>query len=124
MDAAIKALVAEYTRRYVAADIDGVTDLCEVPFLAIREGRPIHLTNRAAVRDHFAGIIDGYQATGYASFSPVELDVHALGERAAFVTVRWHALDADGHVARDSRTTYHVLATGSGWHFLSYTNHF
>jgi hypothetical protein len=38
--------------------------------------------------------------------------------------VRWHALDADGNVARDTLTTYHVLAIPAAWRFLSYTNHF
>lgn len=124
VDTEIRALIDEYTRRYVAADIDGVTDLCDVPFLAIREGQAIHLPDRSAVRDHFARIIAGYQAAGFASFAPVELDIHAMGERSAFVIVRWHALDGDGQIARDSRTTYHVLASEAGWRILSYTNHF
>jgi hypothetical protein len=33
-------------------------------------------------------------------------------------------LDADGNVARDTLTTYHLLATRAGWRFLSYTSHF
>ena len=48
----------------------------------------------------------------------------AKGEHAAFTTVRWNALDADGNVLRDTRTTYHLLATPDGWRLLSYTNHF
>jgi hypothetical protein len=47
-----------------------------------------------------------------------------MGGRSAFVTVRWHAFDPAGVVARDSRTTYHVIAIDGGWRFLSYTNHF
>jgi len=27
-------------------------------------------------------------------------------------------------VVRDTRTTYHLLATREGWRLLSYTNHF
>ena len=54
----------------------------------------------------------------------VELDVRELGEHAVFATVRWNALDAEGAVLRDTRTTYHLLATLDGWRFLSYTNHF
>jgi hypothetical protein len=114
----------EYTRRYVAHDEEGVTELCICPFLAIREGIPIHLADRAAVRDHFATVMDAYRDAGYASFSPVEIDTRELGERAAFTTVRWQALDHDGNVARDTMTTYHVLSTPAGWRFLSYTNHF
>lgn len=120
----VESLIHEYTRRYVARDIEGVVELCHDPFLAIREGRPIHLADRAAVREHFASVIEGYRKAGFAGFAPVSIETHPLGERAAFATVRWHAFDASGGVARDSLTTYHVLMTESGWLFLSYTNHF
>ena len=120
----VDALVHEYTSRYVALDAEGVTELCLCPFLAIREGVPIHLADRNAVHDHFATIMGAYRDAGYASFSPVAIDTRQLGERAAFTTVRWHALDSDGKVARDTLTTYHLLATPAGWRFLSYTNHF
>jgi hypothetical protein len=124
MRATVDSLGYEYTRRYTAHDAEGVTELCVSPFLAVREGIPIHLADRDAVRDHFVTIMDAYRDAGYADFSPVAIDTHELGERAAFTTVRWHALDADGNVARDTLTTYHLLATPDGWHFLSYTNHF
>jgi hypothetical protein len=122
MTAAVDSLIHEYTRRYVARDAEAVTDLCRCPFLAIREGVASHLTERAAVRDHFMTIIDAYRDAGYSSFSPVAIDTCELGERAAFTTVRWHALDTDGNMARDTLTT--VLATPAGSRFLSYTNHF
>ncbi len=124
MTTAIDALIQEYTRRYVAHDAEGVTELCVVPFLAVREGRPIHLADLNAVRDHFSTIMDADRDAGYAGFSPVEIDTRQLGERTAFTTVRSHALGADGSIACDSRTTYHLLETASGWRFLSYTNHF
>ena len=120
----IDALIQEYTRRYVAHDVDGVTELCQLPFLAVRQGRPIHLADRDAVRAHFLNAMDAYRDAGYASFSPVSIDTRQLGEWAAFTTVRWHALDANGRVARNSLTTYHLLQTETGWRFLSYTNHF
>jgi hypothetical protein len=87
-------------------------------------GFATHLGDRAAVRDHFTAMIDAYREAGYASFKPVAIDTCQLGDRAAFTTVRWHALDGDGKVARDTHTTYHLLATPDGWHILSYTNHF
>jgi hypothetical protein len=34
------------------------------------------------------------------------------------------AAGADGQVARDTWTSYQLLATPDGWRFLSYTNHF
>jgi hypothetical protein len=124
MTAEVDAFIEEYARRYSAVDLDGVTELCLWPFLAIREFVPIHLDDRNAVRDHFASVIDAYRNAGYASFVPVAIDTRQLGERAAFTTVRWHALDAEGNVARDTQTTYHLLATTRGWRLLSYTNHF
>jgi hypothetical protein len=114
----------EYIRRYSERDVEGVTELCLAPFLAIREGIPIHMPDREAVRDHFAAMIDAYRGGGVAVWKRVEIDVRELGEHAVFATVRWNALDAQGKVLRDTRTTYHLLATPDGWRFLSYTNHF
>ena len=95
-----------------------------MPLLGDPRGVAIHLADRAAVHDHFMKIIGAYRDAGYVSFSPVAINTRYLGEAAAFTTVRWHALDSDGNVARDTRTTYHMLATPAGWRFLSYTNHF
>jgi hypothetical protein len=114
----------EYIRRYSERDLDGVTELCLAPFLAIRAGTPIHMPDRDAVRDHFAEMIDTYRGGGVATWKRVENDTRELGEHAVFTTVRWNALDAEGTVLRDTRTTYHLLATPDGWRFLSYTNHF
>ena len=79
MTVAVDSLMHEYTRQYVARDAEAVTDLCLCPFLAIREGVAIHLTERAAVRDHFMTIIDAYRDAGYSSFSPVAIDTRELG---------------------------------------------
>ena len=124
MTVAIDSLIHEYARRYSAREVDGVTELCLWPFVATREGAAIHLADRDAVRDHFTTMIDAYRDAGYASFAAVAIDTRQLGGRAAFATVRWHALDTDGEVARDTQTTYHLLATPDGWRILSYTNHF
>jgi hypothetical protein len=121
---AVDTLIHEYARRYSARDLWGVTELCVWPFVAIREGQAIHLADREAVREHFTAMIDAYREAGYSGFAPVDIDTRELGEHAAFTTVRWHALDADGTVVRDTLTTYHVLATADGWRLLSYTNHF
>ena len=124
MTVTIESLIHEYARRYSAREVDGVTELCLWPFVAIREGAAIHFADGDAVRDHFTTMIDAYRDAGYASFAAVAIDTRQLGERAAFATVRWHALDTDGEVARDTQTTYHLIATPDGWRILSYTNHF
>ena len=49
----------EYIRRYSERDVDGVTELCLAPFLAIREGVPIHMPDRDAVRDHLTAFAGG-----------------------------------------------------------------
>ena len=124
MSASVEAFIREYTRRYVAGDVAGVVDLCEAPFLAVRDGRPIHMADRDAVHEHFATVIGNYAKAGYARFEPAEIETRELGEKVAFTTVRWHAYDPAGNVARDSRTSYLILATDSGWRFLAYVNHF
>ncbi len=124
VQATVDAFMDEYIRRYSERDVDGVTELCLAPFLAIREGVPIHMPDRDAVRDHFAAMIDAYRGGGVAVWRRVESDTNELGPDAVFTTVRWNALDAQGEVLRDTRTTYHLLSTPAGWRVLSYTNHF
>jgi hypothetical protein len=104
--------------------VDGVTELCLWPFLAVRGSTAIHLADSDAVCDHFTTMIDVYRDGAYVGFEPVTIHTHELGDRAAFTTVRWHALNVTGSVARDTETTYHLLSTPAGWRILSYTNHF
>jgi hypothetical protein len=121
----IESTFDEYTRLYSDRDVEGVTDLCLWPFLAIRRGEAIHMPDRAAVRDHFANAIIAYRVTkGVVAWTPVELDARQLGEHSVFATLHWNAVDADGSVVRDTWTSYQLLATPDGWRFLSYTNHF
>jgi hypothetical protein len=123
--ATVDSLLDEYARRYTARDMEGVTNLCLWPFLAIRRGEAIHLPNRDAVRDHFASAIEAYRfAAGTGKWTPVEIDTRQLGEHSAFATVHWNALDPEGQVVRDTWTSYQLLSTPEGWRFLSYTNHF
>jgi hypothetical protein len=114
----------EYIRRYANRDVEGVTDLCLWPFVAIRKGKAIHMPDRDAVRQHFAGAIIAYRVTGVVSWSPVEIDARQLGEHSVFLTTHWNAADQNGQVIRDTWTSYQLLATPDGWRFLSYTNHF
>jgi hypothetical protein len=120
----VDAFMDEYIRRYSDRDVEGVTELCLAPFLAIREGVPIHMADHDAVRDHFGAMIDAYRGGGVATWRRIESDTRELGEHAVFTTVRWNALGADRKVLRDTRTTYHLLAIPGGWRLLSYTNHF
>ena len=124
MTATVDSFMDEYIRRYSERDLEGVTEFCLWPFLAIREGVPIHMPDRDAVRDHFGAMIDAYREGNVATWKRVESDTRQLGEHAVFTTVRWNALDSGGNVLRDTRTTYHLLATAEGWRMLSYTNHF
>lgn len=122
--ATVDSLLDEYQRRYTERDAEGVTDLCVWPFVAIRRGEAIHLLDRDAVRDHFASAIQAYRFTGVVSWRRVETDARQLGDSSMFVTVNWNTVNEDGHVLRDSWTSYQLLATADGWRFLSYTNHF
>ena len=48
MPATVDSFFHEYARRYTERDVDGVTDLCLWPFLAIRKEEAIHLPERGA----------------------------------------------------------------------------
>ena len=123
--ATVDSFLDEYVRRYGERDMEGVTDLCVWPFVAIRNGEAIHLPDRDAVRDHFASAIEAYRlATGVEKWTRVEIEARQLGEHSVFATVHWNALDAGGNVVRDTWTSYQLLATPAGWRLLSYTNHF
>jgi len=125
MTTTVDALIETYARLYSAQDAERVAALCEAPFLAIRSGGAIHLADADAVREHFGTMMRAYRDQhGAASWTPVEVEPHPLGEFSSFVTVRWNARNDDGDVVRDTKTTYHLLAAGDGWRFLSYTNHF
>jgi hypothetical protein len=115
----------DYNRLYSDRDVEGVTNLCLWPFLAVRRGEAIHMPDRAAVRDHFANAIIAYRVTsGVVAWTPVEIDARQLGDHSVFATVHWNAVNADSQVVRDTWTSYQLLATPDGWRFLSYTNHF
>ena len=125
MCATVASFFDEYARRYTERDVEGVTNLCLWPFLAIRRGEAIHMPDRDAVRDHFASAIAAYRLAAEAvKWTPVHIDTRQLGEHSVFATVHWNALDADGRVVRDTSTSYQLLVTPDGWRFLSYTNHF
>lgn len=125
MSATVDSFFHEYARRYTERDVEGLADLCLLPFVAIRKGEAIHMPDRNAVRDHFASAMNAYRfASGAGEWRPVEIDERRLGDDSVFATVHWHALDADGQVVRDSWTSYQLLAVPDGWRFVSYTNHF
>ena len=125
MTTTVDSFFDEYARRYTERDIEGVTNLCLSPFVAIRRGEAIHFRDRDALWDHFAGAIQAYRiAAGSRNWTPVEIGARQLGEHSIFATVHWNALDADGEAVRDTWTSYQLLATPDGWRLLSYTNHF
>ena len=112
-----------YAERYMASDVDAISDLYEAPLLAVREGRAIHLPDRTAVREHLAELMKAYQSAGAAGADIVEIDVVPLGKSGAMATVRWHVVNEVGTILKDFRSTYHLLRAGEAWRILSYTNH-
>jgi hypothetical protein len=124
-NAPVKAFLDEYVKRYAEGDVRGVTNLCHVPFLAVRRGEVIHMPDDGAVWDHFASAIGAYRrAAGVEQWKRLETDTRQLGEHSVFASVHWNALNANGQVVRDTWTSYQLLATPEGWRLLSYTNHF
>jgi len=43
----------------MASDVDAVSAMYEAPLLAVRDGRAIHLADRAGVREHLAELMAG-----------------------------------------------------------------
>lgn len=119
----IRSFFEQYAERYMASDVDAVASLYEAPFLAVRDGRAIHLPDAAAVREHLAGLMQAYADAGGVRADIAALDTLALGPSGAFVTVTWHVVDARGEMVRDFHTSYHLLRRGESWRILSYTNH-
>lgn len=113
----------EYGRRYLAGDTPGVAALCEIPFLAVRDGETFHLLDAQAVHDHFQEHIDAYHAAGGTGIERASLDLRRLGDRSCIATVCWHVLGGDGGLVKKRLTTYHLVASNGGWRILSYTNH-
>ncbi|MGH3066728.1 MAG: hypothetical protein ACRDOF_10580, partial [Gaiellaceae bacterium] len=95
----------------------------EAPFLAVRDGRAIHLPDPAAVREHLAELMQAYAKSGAVRADIASLQELSLGPTGAVVTVHWHAVAADGSMVRDFNTSYHLLRDGETWRILAYTNH-
>lgn len=103
VSATVEAFLDEYSQRYTEGDVRGVTNLCHVPFLAVRRGEAIHMSDAGAVWDHFASAIGAYRrAAGVETWQRLETDTRELGEHSVFASVHWNALDADGKVVRDT----------------------
>ena len=116
------SLFEHYAERYMAGDAPAVADLCQVPFLAVRNGVPIHLGDRESLVDHFAGLTAAYRKAGAAAADVVALDVLEQGDSAALATVRWVVRSADGALVRDFRTSYQMLGPDP-WTIHAYLNH-
>jgi len=126
MSAAVSELddfFAHYAERYMASDVEAVGALYEAPLVALRDGRAIHLPDRAAVDEHLGEVMAAYARSGAARADVAELDVVPLGHSSAMATVHWLVRDADGSVLKDFRTTYHLIRAEGSWRILSYTNH-
>jgi len=123
-DDSIERFFDAYAERYMASDADAIAELYEVPFLAVREGRPIHLGDREAVREHLVGLMEAYRNAGATRATIADLHIARLDGANAFTTVRWNALSADGTLLRDFATTYQMLSDERGaWRILSYVYH-
>lgn len=123
-DESIEDFFEEYAERYMAFDADAIAAMYEVPFLAVREGRPIHLGDHAAVVEHLAALMDAYRQAGAAQATIADLRINRLDNMSAIATVRWNALSDVGELLRAFTTSYHLLREErGGWRVLSYTYH-
>lgn len=120
----IQRFFEKYAEHYMAFDAGAVAAVYETPFLAVRDGRPIHLNDRAAVREHLEALMDAYRQAGAAQATIADLHVNHLDGSSAIATVRWNALSDAGVLLRDFTTSYQLLRDERGeWRVLSYTYH-
>lgn len=112
-----------YSERYMASDLDAVAALYEVPFLAVREGRAIHLLDREEVRAHIAGLMEAYRSAGASEAAIADLRVVRLDDASSIATIRWRARSEDGAVLREFTVSYQMLRRPAGWTILSYVYH-
>lgn len=117
----IRELFEHYADRYMAGDAEAVADMYSAPFLAVRNGDPIHLANRPAVVEHLAGLMAAYARSGAAAAQVSDIDVLEQGDSAALVTVHWNVRSATGEMVRDFRTSYQLV--GQPPRIVSYVNH-
>ena len=123
-DASIAQFFETYADLYMASDVDAVSAMYEVPFLAVREGRTIHLSDGEAVRAHLLGLMESYQNAGAKRATIIDLQVTRFDSTSVVATVRWNALDEAGALLRDFATSYQMLRKESGgWRIISYTYH-
>ncbi|HET7676779.1 MAG TPA: hypothetical protein VFK38_02930 [Candidatus Limnocylindrales bacterium] len=119
----LRRFFQRYAEHYMAGDADVVaSEMYAAPFLAVRDGSPIHLADREAVRDHLTGLMAAYQASGAAVAEIAGLDVMAQGDSAACVTIHWAIRSATGQIVRDLHTTYQLTGP-EPWLIHSYVNH-
>jgi ketosteroid isomerase-like protein len=122
--AEIERFFEAYAERYMASDADAIAAMYEAPFLAVREGRAIHLGDREAVREHLVALMDAYRNAGAARAAIADLQVTRLDSTSLIATVRWNALADNGALLRDFTTSYQLLRDEhGGWRILSYTYH-
>ena len=118
----VRALFTRYGERYMAADAEAVADMCEAPFLAVRGGKPIHLPDRAALVEHFGGVMAAYRQSGAQAAEIVNIDVLEQGDSAVLATLRWNVRSAGGDLIRELWTSYQLVGP-SPWRIVSYVNH-
>ncbi len=120
----IEHFIEIYTKCFMEFDADAIAAMYEVPFLAVRDGRPIHLGDHAAILEHLEKLMDTYRKAGAAKATIVALNINRLDKSSAIATVRWHALSDVGVILLDFAASYQLLRTKSGgWRALSYTFH-
>jgi len=113
-----------YAERYMAFDADAIASMYEVPFLAVREGRSIHLGDAGAAREHLVGLMDAYRNSGARQVTIADLQITLIDRTSALATLRWHAIGDDGALLRAFGTSYQILRQEPpGWRIISYTYH-
>jgi ketosteroid isomerase-like protein len=121
MSIEIRDLFERYADRYMAGDAEAVADMYTAPFIAVRNGAPMHLADRQGVVEHLAGLMAAYARSGAAVAQIKDIDLLEQGDRATLATVHWNVRSARGEMIRDFRTSYQLV--GRPPRIVTYVNH-
>jgi len=103
---------AEVARRY------------QSPYLAVdASGAASCFATPGAIAEYFQRVLDDYRSRGCHSCRYRDLEVRALGEVSALLSVSWELLRADGSVAVEWRESYGVSRSGGRMRVFASVDH-
>lgn len=101
-----------------------VAALYHAPGIALRgDGAIEAMASSHQIATFFQAALDAYHREGCRKCAWRDLEVVAMGARAAVGTVTWALLDAAGATVRTWRQSYNLVLVDDGWRVYASTTH-